>query len=260
MTKKKTYVRRPPLEPSAETRAMYREMLEKKCGTGAIDAVAIAGAIEAQVALLSLSASSGDEIAHRALVELAARLCNEVSDASCNEQQAADKIARKRGSWPILVSSHPQYKERNLRWLRVLPLGEDVIWKKAEPGKKSYDISTVPNMKVMLEIQNMSMHRQAINDQGCCRWDQETKELCELPELAADKETLDKWFRVLWNRILARGDPAKDKTLIPFGRAAAESKRDLYRRGSKSYESNLRQGIRAALQTAFRSITNYPKD
>jgi hypothetical protein len=163
-------------------------------------------------------------------------------------------------SWPILVNIDAKTRKWNLRWINVLPLGEGTGWKVGERGKKTPDIGSGPNFTVLLEIKKMSLVLEDIHNQGYCSWSQQTKDICELPPFSSNKEALDKWFLVIWKRILERGDPAKDNKLRYLGEAAANSKKDTYPKGTKSYESNVRQGIRAALQTAFRSITNYPKN
>lgn len=171
---------------------------------------------------VAASTPDGDPKAGAALVSLAASLCSDVVGFACTHQAAADDVARKRNNWPILCDIHPEYLARNLRWLKVLPLGEAGTWKKT--GRKSYSFRTPANEAVLHSMLLMK-----------------------------GELTLDRLVGHAERRVMAdQAHPLRAK-----GKQWAQAK-SIGKPGDASFESNVRSRVRELLRAAARQMLNLP--
>jgi hypothetical protein len=204
--------------------------------------------VEASLVPLIESALAGRESAIEAIVSLAARLASECSLLACEHAEKANSVARKRTSWPINVDPHPDIFRRQLRWLRVLPIGEETGWNPT--GRRPYSLSPVgkpkritANIVIATELQTIAF---------------------ETEFGLRSKERLS--FAEIWRRIMARhnGRPELNAHLRKIGefRAISKARNGTYRAGSETYENNVRDGLRERLKGAFRVLvrTTSPKD
>lgn len=181
-------------------------------------------------AVESKALTDGDPHAAKLIVELASRLCSGVNQIACAHQALADEIARERTNWPINCDGHPEILRNNLRWLTVLPLGERAGWAKPNP-RKPYSLNTVANATVFATVQSIVTGRAITHkDMG--------------------KPIV---FEMVWDVIMSRGTPESYERLRPLGKPFADKQTDTCPEGGRSYESNVRDGIRQRLRTAFRT-------
>jgi hypothetical protein len=172
----------------------------------------------------------GNPQAAALVVSLAARLCVVARSVAILHPKVADEIARVRTNWPLLCEDHPDLLRRNLRWLKALPLGENTGWKKANP-RKPYSLRTVANSTVHIQIQSIALSR-----------------------AMAGRPLDDLSFDLVWAEICRNRAPEKEKHLRPLGIAFAEKKRDTCPKDTRSYESNVRDGIKQRLRAAFGAL------
>lgn len=209
---------------------------------------------------LVMIAKLGDREAIQSVVELASWLANESSLLACMHQEACNEIARGRTSWPLMVGSHKDVIRRALRFVRGpnrLPLGEDTLWKDPPPlPKKSYSLTDEPNVFITIAIQSILMMRQLWKGRPApAHGDPWFLKAIELPDYTTEKSVRDAWFAAIFEHIAnhACGNSVeKDSRLRSIGINEANAKA---RRGTKSYESHVRSGIKKALRRAFDRMT-----
>lgn len=173
----------------------------------------------------------GDAAAAAALVSLAGRLtvaCSELVDA---QPTLARVLARGRVNWPVLFHMHPTMTATNLKPVAALPLGENTAWC-APRKRKAYGISKGVNRLVL-----DAMHAVAALDDPPPSFD------------------------AVWDYLERRtqGSPEKDPTLLPLGLPFARKQLDTAPKGTRSYETNIRDGIRQRMRTAYRTLLRNPK-
>lgn len=215
---------------------------------GAADVKLHAHAIWQSLGRLLIAAYAGDAEAFTAVVDLASRTCREIRELSCIHQTAADDIARKRTSWPLLIDSHPAIRKIALRWIDILPMARSTAWR-APNRKRPYDPNTPVNRIVIDEV----------NVIGFEMW-RENGASVDFPPLGATREELAACFEKIWERILRQGAPENNPRLRSLGISSANTKKDAYPPGSPSYEHNVHDGIRQRLRSAFFDYVFHSKE
>lgn len=206
---------------------------------GAKDVDRLVSVIEGSFAVLETAAIAGRFDAHSAIVRLASRFCASTSLLSSYDRKSSRRIARKQVSWPIGVHYHPEQRRMALKEVDDLPLAEGLLI--AIPKKKPFSLETPINGVVYREFQ-MQL---AANS--------------TLPPLGSSPTAAEIWFEAIWSGICSRRPPEADPQLRQYGIPMAKSKEAAYPKGSKTYESLVRAGIRQKARVAFLKIVRCPE-
>jgi hypothetical protein len=211
----------------------------------------LAGQITSRLFVLRAAALAGDSAAYEVIVRLASMSCGILETANFLHAEVQNRLAKEMTDIPTLISFHRGNREKTLDRIRQLPLAENLSLVKTDEmtststeggeGKvrrrRSYSFDSVANQTVYAEFLRLKV----LNPE---RYD--------LGKSKVAPPVLRRWFEDIWKEILKRGAPESQSQLRWLGLGLANSKGSQV--GSKTYEANVRDGIRQRLREAFKTV------
>lgn len=206
----------------------------------------IAAAVAHLLGPLLGSAMSGNVHAIRKVTEVASNLCAEATTLACMHQEAADVVARERGSWPLNISHEAKERRRALRLVtgpRRLPLGNPPSQPVAV--RKARGFTGPANAAVLVAVKAIEIERafripSELFPQLQPHW---SAAAASLPDL--QPATAGAWFKVIWMYICDRHAGAPENSELR--RLAAPLEPSL----TPGTEPNVRAVLRTILKRAF---------
>lgn len=215
------------------------------------DVSSVASDIVARFEILRADAAGGNAECFKALVLFAVSFCSALDLFSPVYIKKRSSLAKKLRAWPALISSRNDQRERTMLDIEQLPLAEDLALStygrpvEKTPGftrqrrKKPYSLGTIPNHVIEAEFLRLKLADPV-------RYN--------LAKEQVTKSVLDEWFKTIWANLRRSGALKNDAGLRSLGKAYAQTKKDTYPVGTRSYEANLREGVRQRLRTAMDAI------
>jgi len=194
-------------------------------------------------------------------------------------------IAEESVVWPAFISQHGDFTKGNAELMEDLNLGKDHFFRftfpKGRRGKR-WSFKTPANLHAVEMIKGLIARQCACRAIERDRLDKElkeirkrngfaepmitfqtedlTKQILDLPPLST--KTVNQWFDAAWRMVLeeTEGRPEKNAQLRAFGAhrkgktIAANLTANL---GSKTSESNIRDGIKERLKKAFTEVVSH---
>jgi len=211
----------------------------------------VAADIVARFEILRAAAAGGTAECFKALVLFAVSFCSALDQFSPVYFKKRSSLARGMTHWPALISSRSDQRERTMLDIEQLPLAEDFALStygrpvEKTPGftrqrrKKPYSLGTIPNHVIEAEFLRLKLADPV-------RYNLAKKQVT--------KSVLDEWFKTIWANLRRSGALKNDDGLRSLGKAYAQTKQDTYPSETRSYEANLREGVRQRLRTAMDAI------
>ena len=215
------------------------------------DVASVAADIVARFEILRADAAGGTAECFKALVLFAVSFCSALDQFSPVYFKMRSSLARGMTAWPALISSRKDQRERTMLDIEQLPLAEDFALStygrpvEKTPGftrqrrKKPYSLGTIPNHVIEAEFLRLKLADPV-------RYN--------LAKEQVTKSVLDEWFKTIWANLRRSGALKNDDGLRSLGEAYAQTKQDTYPSETRSYEANLREGVRQRLRTAMDAI------
>jgi hypothetical protein len=239
-------------------------------------------------ALRSDAVKNNDKLAFQCLHQTAIVSTAYLTEASFNNIQLALEVAPKQFMWPVAYSNSKTGKESAEKYVECIQLGkecdEPIIYKntlskktdarkwlsvilhlmevirKTQSEKELGNILSYKDLKERLfDNFELGIHGGLFEGKNLFKDEALLKKFyanCNgLPELKFDAEAVDRWFGVIQELLMdAYGDHPEKSSLGWMGEFLANSKKDVYKKGTKSYSANLRAGMFAKLKEALVSI------
>jgi len=179
--------------------------------------------------------------AAEAILNLAIQTCElaqHIVEYADQVQVEVWEFARRQSLWPMLYSPIPEIFEKNLLQIKELPLGEKTLWRPVN-SRKPYSLKGLANSTVADTI-NEIIGDFVLNDRSPPKYVPFEKVWAKI----------DRKFKA----ISSTGFTLESSDLRSLGIAFAEGKRDTCPEGSRSYESNVRDGIKQRLRGAHKML------
>jgi hypothetical protein len=162
-------------------------------------------------------AMSGNVHGIRRVVELASGVAAEATMLACMHQEAANRVARERTTWPLNVSADPVERRRALRLVtgaRALPLGQPEV---AQPAaKKGLNFSSPANAAVLVAMKAIQIERafRVPSELFPTLQPAWSVAAAQLPDLDATASVTERWFEVIWMYVCQRHDGAPETSAL----------------------------------------------
>jgi hypothetical protein len=192
---------------------------------------------------------NGDPQAVELAVNIASQLCeliDHIEHYTDSVRPELEDMARERIRWPMLYTWDREQLKEDLLRMEKLPLGENTLRKKANP-RRPYSLKTMANSTVAETVDSILAQR-IEHGRNSLQY--------------VSFEEVWRWITRLFKHVPPGGVSFERSNLRELGISFAESKRDTSPRGSRSYESNIRAGIKQRLRVAHRTliVSRNPKE
>jgi hypothetical protein len=213
----------------------------------------MAAEIVERLKILQAAASGGDVLCYQVLAGIAKSACANLEITSLSHADEQRSLARKSEAWPVLLSFHPEDRERTLRMIEKLPLADELpLNQRAGPSrprgdgtlkhgrkKRTYKIDTPTIVAVNTALEHLRL--QNPGKYG-------------LTDLEVSESKLEEWFADIWSFYSKRDDLHQHPAFRKIGLSGVRENQGIDAtspRWAKAVRSRIKERLKAAFHEIF---------
>jgi hypothetical protein len=213
----------------------------------------MAAEILERLTILQAAASGGDVSSYQVLAGVAKSACANLEITSLSQADEQRSLARKSEAWPVLLSFHPEDRERTLRMFEKLPLADDLaLNQRAGPSRpkgegtlkngrkrRTYKVDTPVIVAVNTALAHLRLQNPGKYD-------------LTAPEVSESK--LEEWFADIWSFYSKRDDLHQHPAFRKIGLSGVRKNQGIDATSPRwvmAVKSRIKERLKAAFEEIF---------